>query len=225
MATAIYESGNVTLLNNKEIYMTPLKIRYLREFMDIFNSIKSAKNDNEALSILTQCTLVAMKQYYPEIKTVEELEDVVNVPMIYQIIKIAANIDIKNKDEKVKEQAEDSGSTWENMDLASYEAEVFLLGIWKDYEELEMSMSMPELMETLNAKRESDYKDKKFFAAMKGINLDEQTGKQDEWQKLKAKVFSRGATNNPDDILSLQGANAAKAGFGIGMGLEYERIG
>jgi hypothetical protein len=224
MATTIYESGNVTLLDNKEIYMTPLKIRYLREFMDLFDDIKNAKNDNEALTVLTNCTLVAMKQYYPEIKTVEQLEDIVNVPMIYRIIKIAANIDIKNKDENVKEQAEESGSTWDTLDLARLEAEVFLLGIWKDYAELELSMSMPELMETLKIKRETDYNDKKFMAAMKGINLDEQTGKQDEWQKLKAKVFSRGATNNPDDILSLQGANASKAGFGIGLGLEYERI-
>ncbi len=224
MATTIYESGNVILLDDKEIYMTPLKIRYLREFMDIFDDIKNARNDGEALTVLTRCTLVAMKQYYPDIKTVEQLEDIVNVPMIYRIIKIAANIDIKNKDENVKEQAEESGSTWDTLDLARLEAEVFLLGIWKDYAELELSMSMPELMETLKIKRETDYNDKKFMAAMKGINLDEQTGKQDEWQKLKAKVFSRGATNNPDDILSLQGANASKAGFGIGLGLEYERI-
>lgn len=192
--------------------------------MDIFDTIKDSKNDSEALEVLTNCTLVAMKQYYPEIKTTEQLEDIVNVPMIYRIIKIAANIDIKNKDERVKEQAEESGSTWDTLDLAALEAEVFLLGIWKDYAELEISMSMPELMATLKVKRESEYNDKKFMAAMKGINLDEQTGKQDEWQKLKSKVFSRGATSNPDDILSLQGHNATKAGFGIGMGLEYERI-
>jgi hypothetical protein len=41
---------------------------------------------------------------------------------------------------------------------------------------------------------------------------------------MKAKYFSNGATDNPNDVLSLQGANAQKAGFGIGMGLDYERI-
>jgi hypothetical protein len=40
---------------------------------------------------------------------------------------------------------------------------------------------------------------------------------------MKARVFSGGATDNPDDILALQGQNAQKAGFGIGMGLGYEK--
>jgi hypothetical protein len=41
---------------------------------------------------------------------------------------------------------------------------------------------------------------------------------------MKARVFSGGSATSADDITSLQGPNAAKAGFGIGMGLDYERI-
>jgi hypothetical protein len=41
---------------------------------------------------------------------------------------------------------------------------------------------------------------------------------------MKARVYSNGATSNPNDILALQGAAARKAGFGIGHGLEYEVI-
>jgi hypothetical protein len=41
---------------------------------------------------------------------------------------------------------------------------------------------------------------------------------------MKARVFSRGATNDSKDILALQGQNAKKAGFGIGMGLDYEDL-
>ena len=37
-----------------------------------------------------------------------------------------------------------------------------------------------------------------------------------------ARVCSGGKTDNPDDILAYQGVTAAKAGFGIGMGLDYE---
>jgi polysaccharide pyruvyl transferase WcaK-like protein len=40
----------------------------------------------------------------------------------------------------------------------------------------------------------------------------------------KAKFFSGGATGDPNDIVSYQGSNAARAGFGIGMGLGYENL-
>ena len=41
---------------------------------------------------------------------------------------------------------------------------------------------------------------------------------------MKARVFSGGQTNNSNDVLALQGPNAQKIGFGIGMGLEYEDL-
>jgi hypothetical protein len=39
---------------------------------------------------------------------------------------------------------------------------------------------------------------------------------------MKARVFSGGATSDSNDILALQGHNAQRAGFGIGMGLSYQ---
>ena len=41
---------------------------------------------------------------------------------------------------------------------------------------------------------------------------------------MKAKVFSGGQAANSKDIVALQGINAQRAGFGIGMGLTYEKI-
>ncbi len=96
--------------------------------------------------------------------------------------------------------------------------------MWKDYQELEDSLSMPELIVTLEAKRKSDHEQRKFMAAIQGINLDEASGEtkgQKEWEDLKARVFSGGQSSDSGDILSLQGQNAVKAGFGIGAGLEY----
>lgn len=82
---------------------------------------------------------------------------------------------------------------------------------------------MPELVATLEAKRKNDYEEKKFMAAIQGINLDESSdnGGQKEWEDLKARVFSGGQSSDSNDILSLQGQNAAKVGFGINNGLEY----
>ena len=90
---------------------------------------------------------------------------------------------------------------------------------------------MPELTQILITKREKDYEDKKFLAAMQGVDLDANAKSSDgkergqkEWEDLKARVFSRGATKDSNDVLSLQGSSAAKAGIGIGMGLDYATV-
>jgi hypothetical protein len=225
MATKIYETDTVELVDGTELFLTPLKIKYLRQFMEKFENVKDSATDMEAIENLVECALVAMKQYHPEVKTVEDLEDVVNMPGIYKIINAAAGISINVEDEEkpIKKQATER-NTWDKFDLAKLEAELFLLGIWKDYDELESSLSLPELTATLESKRELDYSEKKFTAALQGVDLDKQSGKEDPWEAMKARVFSGGASSDPDDILSLQGYNAQKAGFGIGMGIDYERI-
>lgn len=223
MATKIYDTKKILLVDDRVIIAAPLKIKYLREFLETFEKIKEAKSDDESISILAQCALIAMKQYCPSIKTIEDLEDSLDLPTIYDVIDVAAGIKINEKSEDtVKNQAVDSGSTWETLDLAKLESEVFLIGIWKDYDQLESSMSMQELTATLKIKRELDYSDKKFAAAMQGVDLDKNSGSGNEWEDMKARVFSKGKTADGNDILALQGINAEKAGFGIGMGLDYE---
>ena len=195
--------------------------------MDAFELVKTADNDEEAIIFLSNCAAISMKQYYPSISTISELEDNINLPGIYKVLEIAAGIKIDSKSEEpVKDQAEESGSPWEKLELAKLEAEVFLLGIWKDYEELELSLSMPELMATLESKRDLDYQEKKFLAAIQGVDLDKNSGNNsgNKWEEMKAKVFSGGKAANSNDVLALQGVNAQKAGFGIGIGLGYEDL-
>jgi hypothetical protein len=227
MATTVYESATIETIDGKEIYITPLKIKYLREFMDAYEDIKLADNDDEALTHVVNCVRICMKQYSPDIKTSYQIEDTFDIKTLYTILNIAAGISIKEEsEEEVAKQAKESGASWENLDLAKIESEAFLIGIWKDYEELERSLSLPELTAMLNAKRELEYSDRRFHAAIQGIDLDEQTGKKEKnaWEAMKARVFSRGKTEDPNDISSFQGAKAAKAGFGIGMGLGYEDL-
>jgi hypothetical protein len=85
---------------------------------------------------------------------------------------------------------------------------------------------MPELTATLTASREKQYEVNKFMAAIQGIDLeaDNNGGGQKEWEDLKARVFSGGQAKDSDDVVSLQGVNAANAGFGIGSGLEYSDL-
>ena len=227
MATEIYKIEKIQLVNGTEIELIPLKIKYLREFMSVFNAIRVTKNDQEAILVLSECARICMKQYYPEIsKTIGMLEDNLDLPTVYKVLNVAAGIKVdKKSEEPVKDQATESGSTWDSLDLAKLESEAFLLGIWKDYQELEESLSMPELMATLSSKRELDYEEKKFLAAIQGVDLDSQSGSsrgQKEWEDMKARVFSKGKTSDSNDILALQGPSAQKAGFGIGMGIDYE---
>jgi hypothetical protein len=223
MPTKIYDSGYIRLIDNTEIYITPLKIKYLKEFMDVFQDVKASKSDDEAIEHLCMCASIAMKQFYPDI--VNNLADHVDLQTIYKILELSAGIKINQKSEDpVTKQATESGSTWESLDLAQLESEVFLLGIWKDYEELEKSLSMPEILATLSAKRELDYQEKKFLAAIQGVDIDKESGKSNAWEEMKARVFSGGKTSDSNDILAYQGITANKAGFGIGLGLDYEDL-
>ena len=225
MPTIVYESKNIRTLDGVEIEISPLKIKYLREFMTTFEPIKKSSGDDESIAILVKCAQISMKQFHPTLSiSPDDIEDNFDLPTIYDIVDIGAGIKINKKsEESVKDQAVDSGQTWETLDLVKLESEAFLLGIWKDYRELESSISMPELMAILESKREMDYEEKKFLAAIQGVDLEKDKPKEeDAWVKLKNKVFNEGRDDK--DILSFKGSKAARAGFGIGMGLDYENL-
>jgi len=229
MATEIYKTEIIKLIDETPVEIIPLKIKYLRQFMAAFEAIRATKNDEEAIVVLSECARICMQQFYPKISNkIEDLEDSVDLPTIYRILDVAAGIKINKKSEEpVKDQATESGSTWDSLDLAKLESEAFLLGIWKDYQELEQSMSITELIATISSKRELDYEEKKFLAAIQGVDLDKNSGSkrgQQEWENLKARVYSGGKAKDGNDILALQGPAAEKAGFGIGMGLDYDDL-
>lgn len=231
MATKVYESTTITFFDGEQKYITPLKIKHLRPFLDIFNKIKEVTDEDEdVLDLLLDCGVVAMRQYYPEIDTKEKLEDIIDMKTLHEILDIAAGISTENKDKadsNIKNDKKDDGAEWKDLDLAALESEAFLLGIWKDYEELESSLCLSELTAILNAKRDADYADKKFMASIQGIDLDDQNGtskkEQDPWEAMKARVFGAPAADS-NDITSFSGKKAADAGFGIGMGIGYKDL-
>ncbi len=229
MATTVYKNKIIKLVDGTELEIVPLKIKYLREFMDTFSFINQAKNDDDSILLLLECVRIAMKQYYPKLShSVSDVEDNIDMPTIHEILEIAGGIKITDDTDKtVKQQASqnESKNSWEEIDLVKLESEVFTLGIWKNYDDLESHISMPELMAIISGRRELDYEEKKFLAAVQGIDIEknEERG-QKGWEDLKARVFSGGKATDGNDILALQGQNAVKAGFGIGMGLDYEDL-
>jgi hypothetical protein len=224
MATTVYNVKNIQTFDDRVIEVSPLKIKWLREFMEIYETLKDSNNDQEAIDLLVECTRICMKQFAPDLSISSEIvEDNFDLQTVYSILETAAGIIKKeDKDEDIKNNVQESGTPWSNLDLASLESEAFLLGIWKDYQELEMSISMPELASLLESKRKLEYEEKKFLAAIQGVDLEKNNEEEDAWTKLKNKVFNGGRKDN--DILTFQGQKAAQAGFGIGMGLDYEKI-
>ena len=90
MATTIYNSAIIHLFDGTELEIIPLKIKYLREFMDAFEHVKNTKGDDEAIEKLVECVRICMKQYYPRIsRSIEDIEDSVDMRTIYTILDIA----------------------------------------------------------------------------------------------------------------------------------------
>ena len=81
---------------------------------------------------------------------------------------------------------------------------MFLLGNWKNYEELEEELSVDELLATLNAIRKSRYEEQKFFAMIQGIDISDNDSKS--------------------DIADIKGAGAISEGFGVGVGLSHSVV-
>jgi uncharacterized membrane protein len=52
MASTVYDIKNVYTVDDFEIEISPLKIKYLREFMETFQFVKNTNTDEEATDIL-----------------------------------------------------------------------------------------------------------------------------------------------------------------------------
>jgi len=96
MATVYNEETTLELLDGSTINVKPLKISLLREFMKKFDEISKVADDNEkSLELLIECVKVALKQYNPNLLDDKvDLEEILNLPMVYQIINEASGIDL-----------------------------------------------------------------------------------------------------------------------------------
>lgn len=96
MATTVNETRELTLVDGSKISVRPLKISLLRQFLAKFDEIQKVADDNDkSMSVLMECVQIAMKQYKPEAaSSVEELEDLVDLPTVYAIVEAASGIDL-----------------------------------------------------------------------------------------------------------------------------------
>lgn len=90
------------------------------------------------------------------------------------------------------------------------------MGRWENFAHLENTLTLEELFKIAEAIGEKDHQNRKFAAALKGINLDEESGMVD--------IRELNLTEATNDITGLRGSLAEKHGFGIGHGLGYIEV-
>lgn len=86
---------------------------------------------------------------------------------------------------------------------------------------------MPELLASLDASRKQTDRERRFLAAIQGIDVDgeEEEGTNSfEDVRHRANVRRMGGDPDANDVISLHGEYADQIGFGVGQGLGYESI-
>lgn len=66
-----------------------------------------------------------------------------------------------------------------------------MLGQWKNFEEIEESLSLDELSAILDAARKQEHNRQKFAAGLKGINLDEKRGDELTFEDIKRRAEAK----------------------------------
>lgn len=99
MATTVYETTDIELLDGTKIKMRPLKISLLREFMNRFEGIGEVADSNDkSMDVLMDCVQIAMRQYAPDLSTDRDrLEDNIDLPGVYKVIEAAAGIKLDDQ--------------------------------------------------------------------------------------------------------------------------------
>lgn len=83
------EEGNP----GREVRITPLPIKPLRDFMAEFGKLSEAKNDEDATNIIYNCAVIAINARNKEIPE-GELENTLDLPTAIKISEIAGGVQL-----------------------------------------------------------------------------------------------------------------------------------
>lgn len=97
MATQVYETVELELLDGGVITVKPLNLKNLRLVMKEWQKASEAKNEDEFLDVLVKCTSIALKQFAPELaETTGDLEELVDLQTMYKILEVSADIKLND---------------------------------------------------------------------------------------------------------------------------------
>jgi len=90
MATKVYETIELELLDGRTVTVKPLNLKNLRLVMKEWQGAQNAENEDDFLDVLIKCTSIAMKQLDPEIA--DSIDEVMDLQTMYKVLEIAADI-------------------------------------------------------------------------------------------------------------------------------------
>lgn len=100
MATKVVDIVKVTLDDGRVIECKPLKIKYLREFMERISDLGEVLTDNvQSIDVLRDCCEIALRQYVKGGIPQEDLEELLDLPTMYRIIEGASGIVLDAEDD------------------------------------------------------------------------------------------------------------------------------
>lgn len=98
MASSVYKTVDIELMDGKILKARPLKISLLRKFMNAFGELPAVADDNDkSLDVLVSCVAVALEQFDDKNANKEYVEDNMDLPMIYNVIEAASGIKLDNQ--------------------------------------------------------------------------------------------------------------------------------
>lgn len=97
MAVTINEGKKIVLLDGSELVAKPLKISLLRKFMNTFEKISDvAEDNNKSMDVLMECIKIALTQYAPDLDPKADLEEILDLPLVYEIVEEASGIKLQD---------------------------------------------------------------------------------------------------------------------------------
>jgi hypothetical protein len=98
VATTVIDIIKVELDNGDKIECKPLKIRNLRKFMNRIKGLDDVVQDNDkSVDVLLECCQIALDQYVKDGYSLDELEDLLDLPTMYRIIEGASGIRLNDE--------------------------------------------------------------------------------------------------------------------------------
>ena len=97
MATSVYDIEVIKLQSGDDVTLKPLTINRLRRFMEVMDKFSEAKTEIETLSVLIDACAISLEAQLPDlVADRDKLEDSLDLPTIYRILKVCGGIDLEN---------------------------------------------------------------------------------------------------------------------------------
>lgn len=104
MATKVYETIELELLDGNVITVKPLNLKNLRSVMKEWQGALEADNEDAFLDVLVKCTEIALQQLAPEVS--DKVEEVMDLQTMYKVLEISADIRLNVPNQLAAAQAQ-----------------------------------------------------------------------------------------------------------------------